>query len=222
MSFATKRPKLYELFRRSDQQHADNYFVYLGDLILDPSYQPIEDALGMMDSASLEALFERAAPMVVRRDKQHNRHWTELWDTLSEAKGYSFLQNQGYSSIRFLPCKKTPQPDLFAEFPSPGAYLEVKCIRQSDSDLSQSSSVRTVSYAFSDGMKRKIRSVLEDAKRQCGSVDDARRCKWFLYLCIDVDSDIAMTRSNFPKLKEFLDELSTDALEIHFESGVWS
>jgi len=71
-------------------------------------------------------------------------------------------------------------------------------------------------------LKRKIVSDYKKAIDQCAEVDPSKTRKWFLFLCIDVDSDIACVPSNIPDLDRFIKEMSTDQCEIAYESGIWA
>jgi hypothetical protein len=176
----------------------------------------------LLDAAALDDMLRRATPKVTFRDRKRNRDWAALIDVLNEAKGYEYLVSRGYSHIRYLPNSNVAQsPDLLAESPEPGALLEVKSIHQSDCDIAQLGKIRSAAYQISDGLKRKIVSDYKKAIDQCAEVDPSKTRKWFLFLCIDVDSDIACVPSNIPDLDRFIKEMSTDQCEIAYESGIW-
>jgi hypothetical protein len=227
MNFERDLPRLYQLYLRSAQSHPDNYFSYVdspvASLLADESYIKLDLRLAKLDSAAFEHLISRAAPLVTLRDRDHRRHWTALFNVLNEAKGYEFLLARGYSEIRFLPpSQKTKSPDLVAQAPGTGALLEVKTLSRSDTDIESMGKVFSAAIHLSEGFKRKVRECYTEATEQCRAIDPFRARKWYAYICIELDADVAVSRSNIRRLEEFIRSVENGECEIAYESGVWS
>src|ERR1039457_7299272 len=115
MSWENKFPCLYQLYEASEKSHPDNYFSKMGNFqskLAAVSYLEWENRFAKLDADSRHQLFQRAAANVVRRDKANERHWSSLFHILNEAKGSNYLQDLGYSEIKFIPCSSSRTPDV--------------------------------------------------------------------------------------------------------------
>jgi hypothetical protein len=223
MSWKDDYPYLYELFSASDVQHRDNYFSGM-DRIQSPQtvqgYRDWEARFARMDSQSRQNIIERAAPLVTRRDIANDRHWTALFETLNEVKGYNYLQDLGYSEVRFIPPTSSPTPDLHGSASVGDALLEVKTVNMSDENLATYGVVQTAHDGLPDGLKRKLESDYATACKQLRSVTAREPTRRICAFFISIDRQLAFARSNLQALIDFMTSIENDC-EIYHHSQHW-
>ncbi len=161
MGWRNDYPHLYELFMASDVHHPDNYFAHM-DGFHSPqaveAYCELEHSFARLDPQSRQNIIERAAPLITIRETAKGRHWTALFETLNEVQGYIYLQDLGFSNIRFIPRTSHRTPDLHGEALSGDALLEVKTVNVSDNDVLLVGTVQKACYGLPEEFKRKLRS----------------------------------------------------------------
>jgi len=220
MNWKAESPNLYELFTASDVQHPDNYFSDIDTPRAIQAYREWEDRLARLDPQSRQNIIERAAPLVSLRDTAKGRHWAALFETLNEVKGYNYLQDQGYTEVRFIPRTSVRTPDLHGSASFGEALLEVKTVNLSDKDISLSGKLQKGHHGLPEGLKNKLKSDYVTACQQLHSFpvrEPARRiCSFY----INVDLELVLTRSNRQELIDFFASLKTDC-EIYHHSQHW-
>lgn len=224
MTWQREFPHLYELFERSRQSDPDNYFS-----VIDPprselataSYKVWEDRLRRLDADSHANLLSRAAPYVSRRDTLNGRHWSALFDVLNEAKGYEYLLDEGYTTVRFIARTSRRTPDLVGENLLGSALCEVKTINVSDEDIAGRGSVQSVYYGIPLGLQRQLSSVYETACEQLRSVPLDGPVRRICFFCMSIDLPVALAAPNKQALDAYVRSITKDC-EIFNQSQYWS
>jgi hypothetical protein len=185
-------PHLHALCTASDVGHPDNYFVRMDRFHSSQaiqSYREWEERFSILDSESRLNIIERAAPLGTQRDVTKNRHWTALFETLNEIKGYIYLRDLGYRKVRFIPRDSRRTPDLHGSAPFGDALLEVKTVNMSDENLATFGVVQEAYDGLPEGLKRKLESDYANACQQLRSfaVREPTRRICAFYISIDPD-----------------------------------
>jgi hypothetical protein len=226
-------PRLYELYCDSDTANKANCFVYfeenLGNPLAVASYEQLEQDLQQLDANAWQELKCRAIKYVGIRDE--HRGYEQLFNTLSESKGYSYLKSEGCTEVRFIPEENTPTPDLYGCCGSSGILMEVKSINKSDDDLDwtegnlkeylnwkegnpQRLRVREYRKGLGDSLKGKIMGKINEAKVQLVSYACNGVQRKIVYLVIDLDILVARNSRNFDELAAYIDEQSDEQSEV--------
>ena len=223
MSWKDDFPCWYQLYEASEVSHHDNYFSHMDNArseVANASYREWESCFARLDNDSRIQLFRRAASEVTRRDRTSGRHWTSLFGILNEARGYNYLQELGYSKIKFIPRSSIQTPDIQGSASFGDALLEVKTINKSDVDISQMGTLQEAHLGLPDGLKQKLASDYKNACNQLNSFpmkDPARRICFF---CITLDLRVVLADSNKKALDNYLNSIQKDC-EIYHESRFW-
>lgn len=223
MSWEADYPHLYELFAASDVQPADNYFARM-DGFHSPqaiqSYCDWENRFARLDQKSRENIIARAAPLVTRRDTIKGRHWAALFETLNEIKGYIYLQELGYSEVRFIPPTSLRTPDVHGSASFGDALLEVKTVNASNNDNKLVGVVQKADLGLPDGLKAKLASDYAAACQQLGSFLVREPTRRICCFYITMDLSVVLARSNQQALNTFLASIEKDC-EIYHHSQHW-
>jgi hypothetical protein len=223
MTWKTIYPNLYELFAASDTQHPENYFARMDDfqhLQGAQAYRDLENGFARLDQKSRQQIIERAAPLVTGRDTTKGRHWTALFETLNEIQGYIYLQDLGFSNIRFIPRTSHRTPDLHGEALSGDALLEVKTVNVSDNDVLLVGTVQKACYGLPEEFKRKLAWDYATARDQLHSLSVREPTRRICYFFITIDFQLALARSNQQALNDFFASIEQDC-EIYHHSQYW-
>jgi hypothetical protein len=223
MSWKNDYPCLYELFTESDHQNPDNYFSCMDGFqspLAVQSYCDWENRFERMDSQSRQNIIKRAAPLVTRRDIKNDRHWTALFETLNEIKGYNYLQDLGYSEVRFIRPASSRTPDLLGSSSLGDALLEVKTVNISDEDIATYGVVQTAHDGLPDGLKRKLKSDYANACEQLRSTPARMPTRRICAFFISIDRQLAFRHSNKQALIDFMTSIENDC-EIYHHSEHW-
>jgi len=220
-------PHLYELYRASDKNHPDNYF--LGLYLIPPNtlahYKRIDDDLSRLSPEAWQALLHKAKRWVTDRVRKDNRHWTKLFDYLNERKGYIFLLKEGYENIEFIQSSNKSAPDLLGRRESETALLEVKTINISDEDIENrgdlddptKGKVQKERPDLSCFLRRKITKKVAEAVKQLREFDlkaDRRIC--YLVIIAGYELWLGNRHGNkaCEKIQSLLNEIQPDDVEI--------
>jgi hypothetical protein len=222
MSWKDDYPRLYELFAASNTSHADNYFAGMDGLQSPQAielYRDWENRLNRLDPDSRKDIIQRAAPLVTRKDER--RGWSELFDMLYEVKGYNYLQDLGYTDVRFVPRASGRTPDTHGSASFGDALLEMKTVNISDEDIAQLGTVQEAFLGVPEGLKRKLASDYKAACEQLHSIQVRDPTRRIVYFHISVDLQVALSRANVTAIDEFLRSIEGDC-EIFHHSQYWS
>ena len=223
MSWKDEFPCWYQLYQASEPSLPDNYFPLLDEprsKITTASYHEWEICFARLDADSRHQLFQKAAPYVSRRDKGSKRHWSALFEILNEAKGYNYLQDLNYSTVRFIPKSSSRTPDVCGSASFGDALLEVKTINKSDIDIIQMGTLQKAHSGLPDGLKKKLLSDYTIACDQLHSVPLQKSARRICYFCITLDLPVVLTDSNKQALDDYLNSIQKDC-EIYHESRFW-
>ena len=223
MNWKDDYPHLHALFLASDIHHPDNYFAGM-DRFHSPqavqSYREWEERFARLDPESRQNIIQRVAPFVTRRDKATDRHWTALFETLNEVKGHIYLQDLGYTKVRFVPPASRRTPDLHGTASFGDALLEVKTVNMSDDNLATFGVVQEAHDGLPEGFKRKLKSDYASGCAQLHSLTVREPTRRICAFYITIDRQLAFARSNLQTLIDFMASIENDC-EIYHHSQHW-
>ena len=205
MNWKNNYPYLYDLYTASDRCHPDNYFARMDDFqspLAIQGYCIWEARFARLDSQSRCNIIKRAAPLVTRRDNDKGRHWTALFETLNEIKGYNYLQDLGYITIYFIPTTNSHRtPDLHGKASFGNALLEVKTVNISDNDILRFGELQKGQDGLPDGLKNKLKFDYTSACKQLNSYSIPEPARRICYFDITIDFEVVL---GVPKNKQAL------------------
>lgn len=183
-------PRLFELYRESDQTAPGNWFLQPGInralIAEEPILRRIEEDLQQLDSLAWTAFKSKASRYVHLLDAWG--YSRQLFDCLHEVKGYLSLKHDGYEIIEFIPEKKdTFTPDLRARLGRSVAVMEVKSVNESDAQKDylaapiEEHEFVEIDLHLPEAFMRKLHSTLDHACVQLLAITDpsARRIVYF-------------------------------------------
>jgi hypothetical protein len=232
-AWAVNLPRLYDLYRNSDITSATNYFNKF-ELVLDSpyartQYEELEQNLQQLADNAWQELKQKALKHV---DTKHTlRAWEQLFNTLSEVKGYLYLKSEGCKEIQFIPKGNTPTPDLYGQCGSTGILLEVKAINPFDIDLqwikanselhNGRMTAREVQTGLPVSLKRKITNGINAARKQLMSYPYKRVNRRIAYLVIKLDIGVTLDSRNFNELEAYMKQLDNEQIEVKYCFRGW-
>lgn len=197
--FAEIMPRLYELKDAvPDPTHPDAYFQNFEKNLARSShvqdqYKKLERTLGVLDAEAWRDLKERASQYLMVRD-HGGRGWQALFDTLNEAKGYTYLRRCGYTSIAFIKRANKKTPDLRAVYDGTTVFCEVKTINVSQDEAARRAQIAQGAVMASEvpnhvtpGMLHKVRATLEDSIEQLDTQDPQRAARRIVFTVLTFD-----------------------------------
>ena len=175
-----------------------------------------------LDDNAWRGLKQKAVKYVTIRDKR--RGYEQLFNTLSEVKGYLYLKSEGHTEVHFIPEENTPTPDLYGRCGSSGILMEVKTLNKSDDELDwiQANSelrnghmtARGVRTGLGDSLKNKIIDTIDTAKEQLLSYSRNGIQRKIVYLIINPDLQLALDSRNIHELLAFIEEQDNNQVEV--------
>ena len=243
-AWAKDFPRLYELYRESEQDSETNYFKDFDSVLTIPpdksparsSYERLEKELGELDKAAWQELRQKALKCITIKNELRGHN--QLFECLNEAKGYLYLNSEGYKEIHFIPKENSKTPDLIARRGSSVALLEVKTINESEDELNwislnskeftlywkarlekreppvQRKLVREVRQGLDDSLKCKIAVKIWEAKCQLLGYDIEKVDRRIVYLAIRLDILTAMNPRNIDELAAYIQQQSDNQIEV--------
>jgi hypothetical protein len=217
-------PRLFDLCQRSNKDDPKNYFnfkellpiAYLGA----QAYWEIEQVLSRLDSTAWEKLSKKALAGVTADDPTRRYH--QLFNALNEARGYAYLEDEGYNAIGFIEDLTGKSPDLRAKKNSSIAILEVKTVNQSDEDIKNESLHKNeaikVSPMLSEKFKARIKRNIRDAQEQLKRYQ-ASATRRVIFLFIHMESSQRTCGESYADLKTFIAGQTTKDLEIVYQAS---
>ena len=231
-------PRLYELYSESDTISKVNYFAlpkfqnavnitdtrtqYEDELI---QYKRLEKDLQQLDGNAWRKLKQKAVKYVAIINK-HREH-EQLFNTLSEVKGYLYLKSEGCTEVRFISEENTQTPDLYGRHGNSRILMEVKTINRSDDERDwiranseinvdgiRHMTARGVRTGLSDVFKDKIRGTIDTAKRQLMSYRCNGVQRKIVYLVISPDLSVALDSRSIEELEAFIGEQGNSNVEV--------
>jgi len=232
-SWAKDFPRLYELYRDSNQASEANYFAKF-DKVLDnpnarPHYEQLEKDLEQLDRGEWNVLKQKAYRYVTV--KHNRRAYEQLFNTLSEVKGYLYLKSEGYEEIHFIPEKDTWTPDLCGHSGSALILMEVKTINTSDDELDWitenskfqkgSMQAREVQVGLPHSLKHKISDTVNTAKRQLMNYACKAVQRRIAYILIHLDIKVALGLRNSDELATYVRKQGNKQIEVIYGFRGW-
>ena len=216
---ASNFPKLFDLYQQSNKDHPKNYFNfkelfpigYLGA----PAYREIEQILSRLDSVAWGRLSKKAIACVTADNP--TRRYNQLFEAFNEARGYTYLLDDGYAKIEFIEDRTGRSPDLLAKKVGSTALLEVKTLNQSDADIRNESLRKNeaieVGPILSDKFKTRIKRSIRGARMQF------ERCRHLagrkiVFLFIEMEASQRTCGESYAQLKSFIANQHTEGLEV--------
>jgi hypothetical protein len=177
----------------------------------------MEMELQLLDAASWAALKRKASPYVdkVERFGYHQ----QLFETLHEAKGYSWLREMGHAKIEFLSERRVPTPDLIGLGPAPVTLVEVKTINESRGQrqyFETPAKIRDlveVQTTVPEALKREILRTVTTARAQLRAFTERPDAGRAVYLVIRPDFDFQADE----ELLEFIRSLNSTDVRVALE-----
>jgi len=133
-AWAKDFPRLYELYRESEQDNEANYFKNFSPAR--SSYERLEKELEELDKAAWQEFKQKVRKYKSYIAKKHElRGYQQLFDLLNEVNGYLYLKSNGCEEIQFISEKNVKTPDLIACCGGFVVLLEVKTVNESKDEL---------------------------------------------------------------------------------------
>jgi len=228
-SWAENFPRLYELYRNSDQENEANYFASFDEVLKNPlaqsHYERLEEELTQLSDVAWQEFKQKVLRYVTIRDSL--RGYNQLFECFNEVKGYLYLKSEGYKEIHFIPKEDSKTPDLRACCGSSIVLLEVKTINTSADEIKwirENSEIgadgvrhmeaREVRQGLNQGLNDKITKAVEEAREQllshaCEGVEHR-----IVYLVIHLDRLLALDSSNLIKLAAYIGKQGDEQIEV--------
>jgi hypothetical protein len=217
--FASNFPRLFELYERSNKDEPKNYFnfkelfpiAYLGK----QAYWEIERVISRLDSTAWERLSKKTLASVTADDPSRRYH--QLFNHLNEARGYTYLLDEGYSRIEFIEDPTGKSADLVGTNDGSTALLEVKTVNQSDKDirieaLGNNKAIK-VDPLISEKFKTRIKRSIKNARKQLYSYKQ-RVDRKIVFLFIEMESPQRTCGESYLKLESFISDQNSKDLEV--------
>jgi hypothetical protein len=208
--WATRFPRIFELYGASAQGEPGNYFefknVRRGLAAGEPFFVRLEQILAALDPIAWQTFKTRTAPYVHKLDAwEYSR---QLFERFHEAEGYLVLREKGYQHVRFLPEDTgTPQPDLEATDRGSLVLMEVKTVNESDDQkryFEAPLEFLPIRQDIPAGLEAKIRATITHAQTQLQSVQSPtiQRRLILLFIRLDFHVEAAGHLNDFLRLQE--------------------
>jgi hypothetical protein len=233
-------PRLYELYCDSNTAINTNFLANFEDVVNYANrqryFKELEKDLQQLDDKAWQELKRKALKYVIKKDKL--RGWEQLFNTLSEVKGYLYLKAVGCTEVYFIPERNTSTPDLYGRCGSDGILMEVKTINRSDEELKwiegnlkeylnwkkgKPQRLRTREYrtGLDNHLECKIIDTINTAKNQLLSYDCNRVRRKIVYLVVDLDILFTHNSRNLDEFAAYIDEQSEEQIEVKYCFSDW-
>lgn len=215
---------LYDMYCESKQSNEATYFAGFDEALRMPEaqtlYKQLEEDLKQLDGDAWKELKRKACRCLTIKDSYDR--YMELFDHLNEVKGYLYLKSEGCEKIKFItPEENEKTPDLSARCGSAITLLEVKTINTSDyenmwirdnskkrEDGARHMQAGKVCRGLSDGLRHKITSKLDEARKQLLSYSlEKVECR-VVFLVINLDILFAKDPRNIDELIGYIQQQS--------------
>jgi Holliday junction resolvase-like predicted endonuclease len=226
-------PRLYELYRESEQDNEANYFKDFDSILTIPpdrsparsSFERLEKETEELDEAAWQAFKQKVRRYKSYITKKHElRGYQQLFDLLNEVNGYLYLKSNGCEEIQFISEKNVTTPDLIACCGSFVVIMEVKTINESKKELDwiienskrpyDRLQVRKVRQGLDDSLKRKISDTVSKAKSQLLGYAAEKVDRRIVYLAIRLDILTAKNSRNIDELAAYIQQQSDNQIEV--------
>ncbi|WNB76446.1 hypothetical protein [Methylomonas koyamae] len=219
-------PRVHELIALiEDRSDPAAYFHNFDDSIkAEPSKAKVwfarEQEFQRLDTESWRYLKNEARPYLT--SKQNSRGWEQLISILNQARAYNHLFDIGCQDIRFIPravIEGIKTPDLVGTLNGRRVVCEVKTINVSDieTDRRNSGGVGASSDVLEPGFFKKLKSDLNQAKRQLDAHDNSDGCMHIAFVVPNFDDFLAEYKANyFQQIDEYLGRETAPCLEVVF------
>lgn len=189
-------------------------------------FEPFEQALQRLTQRDWEFVKEK---LTSRTLKDNVRGWSQFYETLTEARGYSYLLDEGYRNVHFLEERqgiRTPDIEAESQEGNP-VLLESKCIGFSDDerkyilentrklDTNEDLETREVTEGMPEPLKNKMISTVDSAKQQLlGYLPTVQSVRRIVYLNIQLDIPMLLDMKNFAEVVNFVRKLIRSESEV--------
>jgi hypothetical protein len=222
--FRSEMPRIYELRDRiADPSSPDAYFQNFEQNCQNSPHHVKQIYLGWekefdaLDGAAWDHLKAEAAPHLIRKNRE--RHWEPLFDILSQAPAYNYLNRCGCTGIHFIPRSKRKTPDLGAVLDGRKILCEVKCINISDDEIRARRGItaRSIPTHLSEGFFNKLRSQITQALSQMKAYDSSGQARRLVYLNPQFDDRMGDCKHlYFPQIDAYLLANPTPGVDLVF------
>jgi len=216
-------PKLGMLWERSHTDAADNYFGIYDSPKLFPGTEKQfiewEALLQDLDPKSLETFLRKAAGKVSAQ-RNPDRGWSQLVESMNEVRGYQYAHSLGYTTVHLLDEQAHPFPDIEAYNANGKCLIEVKTIQKSDEELRKRGQVQSEELGLPIRLRRLIKKRYSHAVKQISGHPLADSARKICYMVINLDLRTLLAKENKRLLEVFIQELQTE-VEIYYISQYW-
>jgi hypothetical protein len=217
--------RLGALYLASDIDTPDNYFGIYDSPTLGKSTEKQfigwESILQELDEASFKTFLRKAAGRVSARPNK-DRGWSQLIESINEARGYQYAKSLGYFRCRLLDERAGRLPDIEAFGDAGKCLVEVKTIQESDLEISMHGQVQVGELGLPKRLTRAIRNAYRNAAEQIAAHPWANEARKVCHLTITVDLRTALVRENEQLLEEYVRQLQEQGrVEIFLHSQYW-
>ena len=214
-------PRLRELSKPFEDIAESYFYRFWPDFHKLPvrvqAFDRLEAELKVLDQHAWKFLQNEASHLV--RHKHPKRGWTQLFDKLNEAKGYSYLIDQGCTDPAFIPRstrERVETPDLRATLDNVPILCEVKTINVSDYLIKawHNRDVREVQNHVTPELTAKLESTLAKAKSQLTSFESALNAKRIAYFVINFDDGAYYRNELISDARKLFDRLDCEGVDV--------
>ena len=192
-------------------------------------YEGLEKDLQQLDYNAWRELKQKAIKYVAA--KHRRRAYEQLFNTLSEVKGYLYLKSEGCTEVHFIHEENTPTPDLYGRCGSTGILMEVKAINPSDNELdwiranselrNGRMTARGVQTSLPASLKRKITGTINKAKKQLINYPHNEVQREIVYLVIKLDIGTSLNSRNLDELAEYIRRKDNEPFQVKYCFRGW-
>ena len=206
----------------ADPESPDAYFQDFERKLANSShvkdvYLRTERVLRELDTPGWEHLKSEAVPRLTRRDKR-GRGWQQLFETLNEARAYTYLKSIGCIGVRFIPRSSSQTPDLEGTLGSVRVLCEVKTINPSDEEIAARSGppkVSSIPMSLTPEFLKKLRATLMVAKQQMLAYDPQDAAIHYVYLNVSFDDFFAVRKeAYFEQIDEYIADEPVTSIQL--------
>ena len=158
------------------------------------AFRRMEGVLSSLDDLSWEALKRAASYHLITRTADKGRGWQELFNTLSEARGYAYLRRIGCTDLQFIARSTGPTPDIEGNLDGRRLLCEVKTINISDDEAGRRRRVYSGTPMASQTPTElgpqylsKLSKTLTNAVHQLDAIDPARDARRIVFAVLHFD-----------------------------------
>jgi hypothetical protein len=229
-SFVDSMPRVFQLKdAQTDRDHPDAYFRNFETSLQQEksklaAFLKLEKLFSTLDDHSWTDFIEKASRHLISRKRAKGRGWQELFDVISEARGYAYLQRIGCSDIHFIKNESGKTPDLAARYENRKVFCEVKTINISEDEAAKRRRILSGEVVSSrgllqlgEGFMKKLSDKLWEAINQLDEQDPERTARRIVFVVLHFDDWVGDYQpAYFREIDDYLLSNPVDGAELVF------